>query len=161
MMHRRSAITILPWVAIFVAAPMTIAPLLAEESGIVTAPDALRRLEAGSMILIDVRSEREWRETGIPRGALAISIHDPLGKAGFLEKVRAAIGDPTDRPIATICATGVRSGRTQTWLAEAGYTSVLNVREGMLGRRRASEPVQPGWLNRELPTEPWTGTATK
>jgi rhodanese-related sulfurtransferase len=102
--------------------------------------------------------EKEWRETGIPRGALAISIHDSLGKDGFLEKVRAAIGEKPGRPVATICAAGVRSDRTQTWLREAGYAPVLNVREGMLGRWRPFEPAQPGWLERGLPTEPWAGS---
>lgn len=130
----------------------------ADEPGILTAPDAMSKVEAGELILIDVRSEKEWRETGIPRGALAISIHDPLGKGGFLEKVRAAIGDRPGRPVATICAAGVRSDRTQTWLREAGYAPVLNVREGMLGRWRPFEPAQPGWLERGLPTEPWTGS---
>ena len=60
-------------------------------------------------------------------------------------------------PVATICAAGVRSDRTQTWLSEGGYTPVLNVREGMLGRWRPFEPSQPGWLERKLPTEPWNG----
>jgi rhodanese-related sulfurtransferase len=127
-----------------------------DEPGILTAPDASRSVSAGELILIDVRSEKEWRETGIPRGALAISIHDPRGRDGFLEKVRAKIGAKPGRPVATICAAGVRSDRTQSWLREAGYGSVLNVREGMMGRWRPFEPAQPGWLKRGLPTEPWT-----
>lgn len=127
------------------------------EPAILTAPEALRKVGAGELILIDVRSEKEWRETGIPKGALAISIHDPRGRTGFLKKVRAAIGATTDKPVATICAAGVRSDRTQTWLLEAGYKPVMNVREGMLGRWHPFEPAQPGWLKRGLPTEPWTG----
>ena len=34
-------------------------------------------------------------------------------------------------------------------LAEAGYTQVYNIREGMLG-----SPDGPGWLARGLPTDP-------
>jgi len=66
-------------------------------------------------------------------------------------------GKAPSKPVATICAAGVRSDRTQTWLLEAGYQPVMNVREGMLGRWRPFEPAQPGWLKRGLPTEPWTG----
>jgi rhodanese-related sulfurtransferase len=143
----------------FVTAAVLVPSLVqaAQDPEILTAPEALGRVAAGQLILIDVRSEEEWRETGIPKGALAISIHDPGGRTGFLEKVRAAIGDKPGRPVATICAAGVRSDRTRDWLLEAGYAPVMNVREGMLGRWRPFEPDQPGWLKRGLPTEPWTG----
>ncbi len=124
---------------------------------IMTAPEAFKRVSAGELILIDVRSQEEWRETGIPKGALTISIHDPRGRTGFLEKVRAAIGEHPGRPVATICAAGVRSDHTRIWLTEAGYGPVVNVREGMLGRWRLFEPDQPGWLKRGLPTERWPG----
>ena len=143
--------------AVFMIPIAPIAVPASTEQDILTAPEALRRVASGELVLIDVRSEKEWRATGIPKGALAISIHDPKGKTGFLEKVRAAIGETTDRPVATICAAGVRSDRAQTWLREAGYGPVMNVREGMMGRWRLSEPDQPGWLKRGLPTEPWPG----
>ena len=157
MMQRRTAMVLIFSAVLAPASAFVAVPLSAAEPGILTAPEALRQVEAGALILIDVRSEKEWRETGIPRGALAISIHDPLGRAGFLDKVRAAVGGQPKRPMATICAAGVRSDRTQTWLLEAGYAPVLNVREGMLGRWRPFEPSQPGWLERGLPTESWTG----
>ena len=122
---------------------------------IVTAPAALRMVETGRAILIDVRSEREWRQTGLPRGGVAISIHDPSGRAGFLAKVRARIGPPGATAILTICATGVRSDRAGRWLLQAGYNPVMTIREGMLGRWHPFEPSQPGWLKRHLPTTSW------
>lgn len=157
MLHRRSIIGLTLGVILLPMAAAVSPVLAADESGILTAPEASRMVAAGELILIDVRSRDEWRETGIPRGALAISIHDPRGRDGFLEKVGAAIGRDPGRPVATICAAGVRSYRTQAWLADAGYRQVLNVREGMLGRWRPFEPSQPGWLKRGLPTQPWTG----
>ena len=157
MMHRRSLIAVGLGAVLLAAAALLSPALAADEPGILTAPEASRKVSAGELILIDVRSEKEWRETGIPRGALAISIHDPRGRDGFLEKVRAAIGRHPGWPVATICAAGVRSDRTQSWLREAGYKPVLNVREGMMGRWRPFEPAQPGWLKRGLPTQPWTG----
>jgi rhodanese-related sulfurtransferase len=158
MLYRRYLIGLILGAFLMPALAINSPAIAAVEPGILTAPNALSKVEAGELILIDVRSVKEWRETGIPRGALAISIHDPLGKDGFLEKVRAAIGNKPGRPVATICAAGVRSDRTQTWLREAGYAPVLNVREGMLGRWRPLEPAQPGWLERGLPTEPWAGS---
>jgi rhodanese-related sulfurtransferase len=156
MLNRRSLLC-LTLGTVLLPGTLPFAALAAEEPEILTAPEAFQKVSAGELILIDVRSRKEWRETGIPRGALAISIHDPRGEVGFLEKVRAAIGEKPGRPVATICAAGVRSDRTQTWLRQAGYAPVLNVREGMLGRWRPFEPAQPGWLKRGLPTEPWAG----
>lgn len=157
MLDRRSIIGLALGAALLPATAIVASAEAGEEAEILTAPEASRRVAAGELILIDVRSKKEWRETGIPRGALAISIHDARGRDGFLEKVHAAIGKAPSRPVATICAAGVRSDRTQSWLREAGYRPVLNVREGMLGRWRPFEPAQPGWLKRGLPTQPWTG----
>jgi rhodanese-related sulfurtransferase len=157
MLNRRAFIGLILGIVLLPMAAALFPVMAADEPGILTAPEALRKVASGELILIDVRSEEEWRETGIPRGALAISIHDPRGRDGFLEKVRAAVGRHPGRPVATICAAGVRSDRTQTWLTGAGYKPVLNVREGMMGRWRPFEPSQPGWLERGLPTEPWKG----
>jgi rhodanese-related sulfurtransferase len=157
MLNRRFVLAGILGVSLTAGLPFGAPAKAASAPEILTAPEALRKVAAGELILIDVRSEKEWRETGIPKGALAISIHDPRGKTGFLEKVRAAIGGTSDKPVATICAAGVRSDRTQIWLLEAGYQPVMNVREGMLGRWRPLEPAQPGWLKRGLPTEPWKG----
>ena len=123
------------------------------ETAVLTAPEAFRRLNAGNLVLIDVRSPQEWHGTGIPRGALPVTIHHSGGRAGFVAEIRRRV-DP-DMPVATICATGVRSDRAGNWLLAAGFRTVFNVREGMAGRWRLLEPFQPGWLRRGLPTEPW------
>jgi rhodanese-related sulfurtransferase len=157
MLHRRSLMGLVVGALLLPAMALPSLVLAADDLEILTAPEAFLKVSEGELILIDVRSRKEWRETGIPRGALAISIHDPRGRDGFLEKVRGAIGVDPGRPVATICAAGVRSDRTQAWLREAGYKPVLNVREGMLGRWRPFEPAQPGWLKRGLPTETWSG----
>jgi rhodanese-related sulfurtransferase len=116
---------------------------------VISADEARRLTEGGSLTLIDVRSPTEWRQTGVPEGALAITIHDARGEAGFVEAVLAAVGGDRDRPIAVICASGVRSHRAQQWLADNGFRNVADVREGMLGRGD-----DPGWLDRGLPVEP-------
>jgi rhodanese-related sulfurtransferase len=59
------------------------------------------------------------------------------------------LGEGRNRPIALICARGNRSSLASSALAEAGYTQVYNIREGMLG-----SPDGPGWLARGLPTDP-------
>lgn len=118
-----------------------------------SAPEAGERLAAGELLLIDVRSQPEWLQTRIAQGALPITIHDPQGKAAFAEKVAAAAGGEKDRPIAFICASGVRSAYAYQLLAERGFTNLYNVSEGMLGNPRHG----PGWLERGLPTERCSG----
>lgn len=121
----------------------------AHAGGLIAADEALRQSQAGELLIVDVRSPREWRQTGLPKGAAAVTIHDPNGPEGFLAAMLAATGGDRARPIALICASGVRSNRAHRFLEAKGFTAVVDVSEGMMGRRDA-----PGWLKRGLPTEP-------
>ena len=112
--------------------------------------DALEGVRSGALTLVDVRSPQEWRKTGLPEGAQAVTIHGPEGLPGFVAEIRARLGDERDRPIALICATGVRSTAASRALRAAGYTRVLNVREGLFGNQSDGA----GWLRNGLPTEP-------
>lgn len=99
-----------------------------------------------AVLLIDVRHPQEWRQTGVPRGAQTVSIHDPGGLPAFLAKVRALADQSPDQPIALICATGVRSSFAANLLREEGYDQVFDVSEGMLGSSAGA-----GWLKQDLP----------
>ena len=146
--------------ALAVAGPLAVAGLAdtrqaraGDASGPVIAADEAQRLaQAGEILLIDVRSPQEWRQTGVPAGARAVTIHDPNGLVGFLGAVQRELGGDFDSPIAVICARGNRSSLAQSALNEAGYSRVLNIREGMLGSVDG-----PGWLARGLPTEACAG----
>ena len=129
----------------------TLAPATAAaagEGGVISADAAAERAAAGEILVIDVRSPREWRQTGVAKGSRRVTIHDPGGLPGFVEAVKAALGGDLKRPIAVICATGNRSTLAQRLLAKAGFTRVLNIKEGMLGGANG-----PGWLPRGLPVE--------
>ena len=116
-----------------------------------TAPDARASAVSGRVTLVDVRSPQEWRQTGVPSGASAITIHNRDGIKAFVAEVEKAVGGDRSKPIALICAGGVRSARALEILAAAGFTRIHDVSEGMLGRPDAG----PGWLQRGLPvTDP-------
>lgn len=139
---------------IFVALALLIALVVAWSafaSDIISAPEAHIRSAKGEITLIDVRSVGEWRDSGIPKGAKAISIHDPDGMAAFVGRVTAAVKGDKSRPVALICARGVRSTRADWALSKAGFTNILNVREGTLGNWIDG----PGWFDRKLPVEPY------
>lgn len=115
----------------------------------ITADTAYDRVRDGQLTLIDIRSPEEWRQSGLPAGALPITMHDPGGKDAFAKAVlRAVKGDKT-APIAVICAVGRRSRWAQTFLTKEGFNRVHDVSEGMFGRGKHL----PGWLRRGLPTE--------
>jgi rhodanese-related sulfurtransferase len=133
-----------------VAALLIVASLSASASDVIDSTAALAGVKTGEITLMDVRSPREWRETGLPEGAKAITIHGPDGMAGFVAGATRAVKGKKDQPIALICARGWRSHRAANALREAGFTKIINVREGMLGN-----PFDgPGWLDRKLPTQP-------
>ena len=119
------------------------------EVGIISAADAFARAQAGELILIDVRSPYEWRQTGIPAGAQRATVHNSRGLAGFFKEVVAIVGDAKGKAIALICARGWRSAAAASYLHKKGFTRVYDVSEGMLGR-----DDDPGWLERKLPVEP-------
>jgi len=126
----------------------------ADGSGLVSAPEALERSIRGELTLIDVRSPPEWRSGGIPRGAKAVTIHQRGGKRAFLNEILKAVDGDRSRPVALICASGVRSTRAAAILGEAGFTNVENILEGMEG-----SAAGPGWRRRGLPLEAWSPPA--
>ncbi len=126
--------------------------LVAAQSGFswadnkISAPQAYAAVKADKLLLIDVRSPREWKETGVPAGAKLVSINNARGASGFLADILKAAGGDKTKSIALICAVGNRSSRGQRFLEARGFTNVHDVSEGMLGRGD-----QPGWLARKLP----------
>ena len=109
-----------------------------------SAAAAHERATNGELLLVDIRTDGEWRETGLGASARPISMHKP----GFIEKLAEAVGNDKSRRIALICATGGRSRWLQGRLAKYGFTNVVDVSEGMLG-----SAAGPGWLKTGLPVK--------
>lgn len=135
--------------SLLVVSSLALVGCMAEAGPELSAPDALQAVAERRMILIDVRTPMEWRETGIAAGAVRIDMNHPGGKQGFIDAVLRAVDGDQSAPIGLICRTGNRSGMVQRALLEAGFSDVINVSEGMAGSRAG-----PGWLARRLPVEP-------
>lgn len=111
-----------------------------------SAPEALDAAETGSLALIDIRRPDEWARTGVPQGAIPLDMR----RDDFVTALLMLPGIEKDTPIALICARGVRSRRLAARLTDAGFTTILDVPEGMLG-----SGAGPGWIARGLPvTQP-------
>lgn len=107
-----------------------------------TVAQAHQAAASGDVVLVDIRTPREWAQTGVPEGAHPIDMR----RDDFLAALSRAAGSDKGRSIALICARGVRSARLSRALTEAGYTNIVDVPEGMLG-----SGAGPGWLKTGLP----------
>ncbi len=92
-----------------------------------------RRCEAPDPpLILDVRNAAEWAGEHIPG-----SSHIPYGElAGRLEEL------PRERPIATICRGGKRSGLAASILQREGFDDVVHVGEGIGAWRDGGHPVE-------------------
>ncbi|MGC3938169.1 rhodanese-like domain-containing protein [Roseobacter sp. EG26] len=107
-----------------------------------SAPDAHSAASNGDILLVDIRRPDEWALTGIGEGAMPLDMR----RKDFIAVLTAAVENDTTRPVALICARGVRSRKQSAKLFEAGFTRIIDVPEGMLG-----SGAGPGWLKRGLP----------
>lgn len=115
--------------------------------GKLTVAEAHNQAVAGDILLLDIRTPREWQATGIGQGAQPLDMR----REDFLDVLDQLTGGDRTRPIAVMCARGVRSARLSNSLTEAGYTTILDVPEGMSG-----SAAGPGWVRAGLPVEPYS-----
>jgi rhodanese-related sulfurtransferase len=136
-----------------VVATLILLSLAWPASAEVLTPNAAEtRAEAGQLTIIDVRLPQEWAETGLPAGAVGISLQNPKtlrARPDFVNDVLHVLGGQRNTPVAVICAGGTRSAIAAEQLAEAGFTKVYDISEGVSGGVHG-----PGWMQRHLPTEP-------
>ncbi len=99
-------------------------------------PEELARRVDGSEppLILDVRNAAEYAGEHIPG-----SVHIPYGD------LSERIGEvPRDRPVATICRGGKRSGLAASILQREGFADVVHVGQGVGVWRQAGHPVQSG-----------------
>lgn len=113
-----------------------------------TPAEAFAKAQASEITLIDIRTPREWGQTGLPVGAMALDMR----RSDFLDALDQIVAGRRAAPIALICARGVRSARLTKALTAAGFANVMDVPEGMLGSASG-----PGWISGNLPVARWEG----
>ncbi|WP_332699893.1 rhodanese-like domain-containing protein [Bosea sp. (in: a-proteobacteria)] len=101
-------------------------------------------VQAGRLILVDIRTPEEWTDTGVPQGAVRLDMEG----GGFEARLAGLKLDHPGKPIALICRTGNRSSTLQRKLAGRGWKDLIDVRGGLLGT-----PKEKGWLAEGLPVK--------
>ena len=90
------------------------------------------KAETGEIVLVDIRTPEEWRETGVPASAHAITMNQQ--PAAFLGALGSVAGSDKSKPIALICRTGNRSAHLAAELRKAGFTNIFRCRGRCRGR---------------------------
>lgn len=102
---------------------------------------AYANVSAGSGILVDVRTPDEWRETGVPVGALRVNFQGP----DFVPMVKRIVEIHPDKTVYLICRSGRRSLAAAAQLRQAGIDKAVSVESGVAGGH--------GWSAARLPLE--------
>jgi rhodanese-related sulfurtransferase len=131
--------TFLAAASVFTLAAYTLPAPAAE---VLTATEAFAKAATGKITLVDIRTPEEWDKTGSGAGAKRLDMR----RDDFVSALDKILGGDKSKPVALICARGVRSSRLSRALRESGYTNIIDVPEGMLGSYAG-----PGWLERGLP----------
>ena len=105
----------------------------------------LARLTASGVPLVDIRTEGEWKGTGVIAGSKMLTFFDEQGQANqpvWLEKLKGIA--KSDQPVILICRSGNRTkAATQFLSGQAGYKTVYNVTQGVGGWVKEGRPLVP------------------
>ena len=112
--------------------------------------------ENSNTVLLDVRTENEWKSLGKPKAedlnskTYFVTVSHDLSNwqvpdQNFIVNVKKKIGK--DKKILVMCAAGGRSMIAANLLENEGY-SVLNVSDGYSGNSQ-----DPGWKKSNLPVD--------
>ncbi len=100
-------------------------------------------LENSEMIIVDIRTEGEWMETGIVPGSKTITFFDERGgydAEGFLKQMDELGGK--DVEIGLICRTGSRTAQVAGFMKQQGY-NVKNLVGGVMKLAREGYQLVP------------------
>ena len=107
--------------------------LFAKKTASIDPAEAAGALSHGELVLVDVRDTQERAQARVP-GSAHIPLVELSERHGEL---------PRDRPIAFICASGVRSAMAVKATARQGLAAA-NVKGGLSSWARAGLPVETG-----------------
>ncbi|MGB5965240.1 MAG: rhodanese-like domain-containing protein [Sulfurimonadaceae bacterium] len=81
-------------------------------------------LENSEMIIVDIRTQGEWAQTGVVPGCKTITFFDERGgydAEGFLKQMDELGGKEAE--IGLICRTGARTSQVANFMVQQGYNA--------------------------------------
>ena len=104
--------------------------------------DALKAYKEDNLIVVDIRTEKEWKETGIIPNSILVSMHNNNYEenSNFIEQITNILDKHSKENIVFICASGARSEIVTNYFFKEGYQNVSHIPEGIIGKNK------DGWL---------------
>jgi rhodanese-related sulfurtransferase len=120
----------------------------------ITPEEARDLMDKEGYVYLDVRSVPEFA-AGHPTGACNVPLLD-MGPGGMVENPNfLAVVEknfPRDAKLVVGCKAGGRSARAAALLERAGYTNLVDQKNGYEGTPLPTGGVEPGWRPKGLPT---------
>ena len=110
---------------------------------------ALENYKSNKLKIIDIRTYKEWKMTGIIPNSYLINMHeeDFSENINFIQKIEKVLDVNKEFDIAFICASGARSEIAANYFKEKNYKNIFHIPEGILGKNK------DGWLFLGYPIE--------
>ncbi|BCD68737.1 rhodanese-like domain-containing protein [Nitratiruptor sp. YY09-18] len=111
-------------------------------------PQEVKELANKGVVLIDIRTPGEWRQTGVIPGSKLLTFFDEYGNyniESFMQEFQKYV--PTkETPFVLVCRTGSRTASVGNFLAnQAGYANAAHLAGGIYAwaaEGNSFEPVQ-------------------
>lgn len=104
----------------------------------------LKQLQAQGIPLFDIRTPREWKQTGIVQNSYTLMFFDAKGRYNvetWLAEFQKVVTDK-DQPFILICRSGNRTNKISHFLHQRfGYQQVYNVKKGIRHWIQEGRPV--------------------
>ena len=104
--------------------------------------EELQKMIDDGVLVIDIRREEEWKQTGIIAGSKTITFFDRAGRISpdFLPKFTAVA--KKDQAVVLICRSGARTKvASQAIAQQLGYKKVVNVTNGIMSWITEKRPI--------------------
>ena len=105
---------------------------------------AFESYKSNQLKIIDIRTLKEWKMTGIIPNSYLINMHeeDFSENLNFLAETKKVLDKNKEYDVAFICASGAAN-----YFIEKNYKNIFHISEGILGKNR------DGWLFLGYPIE--------
>ena len=103
----------------------------------------LMKHQSDGVVIIDIRRNQEWRDTGILNGAKTITAFTKAGSLhpDFQMKLASVVPN-SDTPFVLYCRSGRRSGILRDALEKnLGFTKAMHLSDGVLGWKKEGKAL--------------------
>ncbi len=100
-------------------------------------------LKESGVNIIDIRTEREWKDSGVIEGSHLITSFQENGtfnQGEFLKKLKDVVKSK-DEMFVIVCRTGTRTKIIADYLEKLGFSKVYNYDSGIVGWQKDKQPL--------------------